>query len=123
MYYLILFLIAIVFTAFAALVFSVLTLVLGKVSDDFSISGPEGWSFWEFYQRYLIIAAAYTFVSLPLGSGLLGIGALAIAFKYVFDAGWLQAAVIGIVGGTIALVLFFILMTIVLTPFGLLSAS
>ena len=65
--------IGIAFTAFAALVFSVLTLILGKFFDAFDVSGPEGWRFSDFYVRYLIIAAVYTFVSLPLGNGLLGI--------------------------------------------------
>ena len=61
------------------------------------------------------------FVSLPLENGFLGIAALAVAYKYVFDAGWVQAAVIGIVGGIIALVLFVILAAAVLTPIGLLD--
>ena len=113
--------IGIVFTAFAALVFSVLTLILGKFFDSFDVSGPEGWRFSEFYLRYLIVAAVYTFVSLPLGNGLLGIAALAVAYKFVFSAGWVQAIVIGLVGGTIALVLFAILMVAVLTPLGLLG--
>ncbi len=113
--------IGIAFTAFAALVFSVLTLILGKSFDAFEVSGPEGWRFSAFYVRYLIIAAVYTFVSLPLGNGLLGIAALAVAYKYVFDAGWVQAAVIGIIGGIIALVLFVILVAVVLTPIGLLD--
>ena len=63
--------IGIVFTAFAALVFSVLTLILGKFFSAFEVSGPDGWQFSEFYIRYLIIAAVYTFVSLPLGNGIL----------------------------------------------------
>ena len=111
--------IGILFTAFAALVFSVLTLILGKFFNAFDVSGPEGWRFSEFYVRYLIVAAVYTFVSLPLGNGLLGIAALAVTYKYVFDAGWVQAVVIGIIGGTIALVLFVILAAAVLTPMGL----
>ncbi|MCH7727966.1 MAG: hypothetical protein IH991_16040 [Planctomycetes bacterium] len=73
------------------------------------VYGPEGWRSSAFYVRYLIIAAVYTFVSLPLENGLLGIAALAVAYEYVFDAGWVQAAAIGIVGGIIALVLFVIL--------------
>jgi hypothetical protein len=120
---LILILIGLAFTAFAALVFSVLTLVLGKMFPSFEVSGPEGWSFPEFYTRYLIIAAVYTFVSLPLGSGLLGIAALAMAYKYVFDAGWVQAAVIGTIGGIIAWVLFIILLAAILMPFGLLGRN
>ena len=111
--------IGIAFTAFAALVFAVLTLLLGKVSGSFEVSGPDDWEFFDFYKRYLIIAAVYTFVSLPLGNGLLGIAALAVAYKYVFDAGWVQAIVIGTVGGVIALLLFVFLMVTVLRPLGL----
>ena len=109
--------IGLAFTAFAALVFALLTLLLDWMDlDSFSISGPTDWSFWDFYKRYLIIAAVYTFVSIPLNSGLLGIGALALAYKFVFDAGWPQAIIMGIIGGIIALVLFRLLLTLVLAP-------
>ncbi len=120
---LILVLVGLVFAAFTALVFAVLTLVLGKMFTSFQVSGPDDWSFFDFYKRYLLIAAVYVFVSLPLGNGLLGIGALALAYKYVFDAGWVQAAVMGTVGGIIALVLFVVLLTAVLTPFGLMTGN
>jgi hypothetical protein len=114
----VLILVGIAFTAFAALVFSLLTIALDKMNfESFSISGPEGWSFKDFYVRYLIIAAVYTFVALPLGTPFLGIPALAVAYKFVFDAGWLQAAVIGFVGGTIALILFILLWVILIAPF------
>ncbi len=112
-------LLGVVFAVFTALVFSVLTLLLGKMSSVFEVSGPDDWSFSAFYLRYLIIAAVYVFVSLPLGNGLLGIGALAVAYKYVFDAGWMQAIVMGIVGGLIALVLFLLLLAAVAAPLGL----
>ena len=111
--------IALAFTAFAALIFAVLTLQLGKFWPAFEVSGPDDWSFLDFYKRYLIVAAVYTFVSLPLGNGLLGIAALAVAYKFVFDAGWFQAFIIGSVGGIIAVVLFLLLMQAVLTPLGL----
>ncbi len=116
----ILILIGLAFTAFAALVFAVLTLLLGKLFTSFDVSGPEDWSFLGFYVRYLIIAAVFTFLSLPLGPWL-GIAALAVAYKYVFDAGWVQGIVMGLVGGFIALVLFEILLKIILTPFGLMA--
>jgi len=112
-------LIGLIFTAFAALVFSLLTLLLGKLFTSFDVSGPDDWSFLGFYLRYLIIAAVFTFVSLPLGNGLLGIAALAVAYKFVFDAGWVQAAIMGGLGGLIALVLFIVLMRIILMPLGL----
>ncbi len=83
------------------------------------MSGPDDWSFGSFYLRYLIVAGVYTFVSLPLGNGFLGIAALAVAYKYVFDAGWTQALVMGTVGGIIALVLFFILIMTVVAPLGI----
>ena len=106
------------FTAFTAFIFAILTMLLGMVSKSFEISGPDGWSFGDFYLRYLIIAAVFTFVSIPLGNGLLGIGALAIAYKYVFDAGWTQAAIMGIAGGIISLVLFLLLFRVVFTSLG-----
>ena len=121
--YLVLLIVGVVFTAFAALVFSLLTMLLGKVFVTFEVSGPEGWSFGDFYLRYLIVAAVFTFVSLPLGNGLLGIAALALAYKYVFDAGWIQAIVIGLFGGGIALTLFIAMVTLVLTPMGLIGAQ
>ncbi len=114
---LLLIVVGVAFTAFAALVFAVLTIALDWLDiEAFSIAGPEGWSFGEFYKRYLIIAAVYTFVSLPLGNGLLGIAALAIAYKFVFDAGWVQALVMGIVGGFIAFFLFILLISFVVAP-------
>jgi hypothetical protein len=115
--------VGIAFTAFAALVFAVLTLLLGRLSTSFEVSGPDDWAFFDFYKRYLIIAAVYTFVSLPLGNGLLGIGALAVAYKYVFDAGWIQAIVMGIVGGLIALVLFLLMLQVLLAPYGIGAGS
>ena len=57
-------LVGVAFIFFAALVFSVLTLILDKLGvADFQVWGSgtsqAGW-FWEFYKRYLIIAAVYT---------------------------------------------------------------
>lgn len=123
MQWVILILVGLAFTAFAALIFAALTLLLGKMFESFDVEGPDDWSFFDFYLRYLIVAAVYTFVSLPLGNGILGIGALALAYKYVFDAGWTQAIVMGIAGGLIALVLFFVLIAVILTPLGLLGGG
>ena len=107
-----------VFTALAALVFSVLTILFGMVFKSFEISGPDDWSFGAFYLRYLIIAAVFTFVTLPLKSFLLGTGALAVAYKFVFDAGWTQAVIMGIVGGIISVALFLLLFYVVFTSLG-----
>ena len=113
--------IGVLFALFAALVFALLTILLGKLFTAFEISGPDDWSFFDFYKRYLIIAAVFAFVSLPLGNGLIGIGALAAAYKFVFDAGWTQAIIMGTVGGVIALALFILMFMVILTPFGLLA--
>ena len=115
--------VGVAFAAFAGLVFAVLTLLLGKVFKSFELSAPDDWTFFDFYKRYLIIAGVYAFVSLPLGNGLLGIAALAIAYKYVFDAGWVQALIMGTVGGIIALVLFVILVGAILAPLGIIAGS
>jgi hypothetical protein len=116
-------LLGVAFAAFAALVFAVLTLLLGKMFASFELSAPDDWSFLDFYMRYLIVAAVYTFVSLPLGNGLLGIAALAVAYKFVFDAGWVQAVIMGTVGGVIALILFVLLLVGVLAPLGLIGGA
>ncbi len=110
--------VGVVFTAFTAFIFAVLTLLLGKMFRSFEVSGPDDWQFFDFYKRYLIIAAVYVFVSFPLG-GFLGIAALALAYKYVFDAGWTQAAVMGTIGGVIAFALFFATMMGILVPLGI----
>ena len=121
--------IGVVFTAFAALVFTGLTLGLGKISLHFELTVPEDWTFREFYLRYLIIAAVFTFVALPLtpifpcAGVFLGVAALTAAYKRVFHAGWLQAVVIGGMGGAIAFVLFVFLLVLVLTPFGLVETE
>ena len=47
---------------------------------------------------------------------MLGIAALALAYKFVFQAGWVQAAVMGTVGGIIAFVLFYLLIVCMLAP-------
>jgi len=119
--FLLLLLIGVIFTAFAALVFAVLTLLLGTCVPSFEVSGPDDWTFFDFYKRYLIIAAVYTFVSLPLGNVFLGILALAVAYKFVFDADWTVTVVMGTAGGLIALVLFLMLAAAVLSPLGLLG--
>jgi hypothetical protein len=112
--------IGLVYAAFVALIFSLLTILFGMMSKSFEISGPDGWSFFAFYKRYLIVAAVYVFVSIPLG-GWIGIAALAVAYKYVFDAGWTQAIVMGTIGGIIAAVLFLLLVYTVLMPMRLIG--
>lgn len=123
MEWLLLIVIGVLFTAFTALVFSVMTLGLGKVFPAFEVIGPDDWTFFDFYKRYLIVAAVYTVVALPMSGcclgWLLGIGALAVAYKHVFQAGWTQAFVIGGIGGVIAITLFVAMLLAILMPFGL----
>jgi hypothetical protein len=111
--------VGVLFTAFAAWVFTMLTLLMGVVFKTFELSAPDDWTFLDLYKRYLIIAAVFTFVTLPLGRGLLGIAPLALAYKFVFRAGWSQAVIMGTVGGLIAILLFWVLIDTVLRPLGL----
>jgi len=121
--------IGLVFMAFLALVYSLLTLGMGKLSPHFELTMPEDWTFRELYLRYLIVAAVFTFVALPLtpllgcAGVIVGIFALTGAYKFVFDADLLQAAVIGGMGGGIAFVLFIFLLVSILQPLGLVESE
>ena len=122
LFYAVALLLAILFVPFAALVFSVGTLGLGVVFSDFAVSGPENWKFRDFYLRYLILAAVFTFVSLPIMmspipfSLWIAFGILAATFNLVFSAGWLHAIIIGGGGGFIGLFLFVKLLNLVPLP-------
>jgi hypothetical protein len=115
------------FTLIVALVFSLLTLAIGKFNDDFEITGPSGWRFRDLYLRYLIVAAVFSLVTFTIGWGKNGFGgytrltlgmiALAVAYKYVFDAEYRVAAVIGGVGGVIATALFIPFVALLVIPF------
>ena len=119
--------VGVLFTAFAALVLSGLTLLAGKISPHFEMAGPEEWTFREFYVRYLIIAAVFAFVAIVLSPllgcfGLLiGMFALIVAYKHVFNAEWPQALVLGAMGGAISLMLFVFIMVLILQPLGLIE--
>ncbi|MFC1596478.1 hypothetical protein ACFL5Q_00830 [Planctomycetota bacterium] len=117
--------IGLAFMAFLALVYSALTLGMGKISPHFELTVPEDWKFRDLYLRYLIVSAVFTLVALPLtpvlgcAGVLIGLVALTAAYRKVFDADWLQAIVIGGMGGAIALVLFIFVLVAVLKPLGL----
>jgi hypothetical protein len=114
--------VGLMFSFVLAIVYAAITIGLGKISEDFEVSGPDGWTFFDFCKRYWIVAAVYTFVSLPLG-GLLGIVALFFAYKFVFDAGLQHTLVVGIVGGIIAQVLFVLMVIGALVPLLALAGS
>ena len=87
-----------------ALVFSGVVLLLGLVWERFRTSGPGG--FGMLYLKFLIIAAVYMVLAVVGIGGLLGLMIMALAYKYVFGAGWVEALIIGIVGGIIGWVAF-----------------
>ncbi len=117
--------IGLVFTPFLALFLTGFTLLLGKMSTHFQITLPEDWKFRQLFLRYLIIAGVYTIVTIPVtllvpcAGVVIGIVAMTAAYGKVFDADWLQAVVIGGVGGAMALVLFLAMVVPVLQLLGL----
>lgn len=117
----VLLLIGIAFSVFAAAVFAACTLLLGLVWKDFEVTGLEGGDWMGFYGRYLLVAGVYTFITVPLSVGLLGsggllgasigLGAMWLAFDQVFHAGWVQTLVICVIGGWVAQPLFGLVVT------------
>ena len=81
-------------------------LILSAASDAFKASGDGG--FKEMYCRFLIIAAVYVGLALIGIGGLIGLAVMAFTYKVIFDAGWLQAFVIGLLGGILGWILFFL---------------
>ena len=80
-----------------ALAFSLATLFLGLFWDRFRPDGPGG--FKTLYGKFLIVAAVYIVLGFLGLGGLIGLAVMAFAYKTVFGAGWIEAIVIGIVGG------------------------
>ena len=94
-----------------ALVFTLVTYALGSVSQTFK---PQEASFGKIYGGFLIIAAIYLLLSFlrigaifgPRMGGILGLVIMTLGYRYVFDAGWVQALVIGILGGIVGWVIY-----------------
>lgn len=80
-----------------ALSFSVTCVVLGFFSEDFKPNGPGG--FLQLYKQFLIIAAIYVGLAFVGIRGILGLGIIALGYKYVFHATWKHALIIGFFGG------------------------
>ncbi len=77
---------------------------LGLFWKAFSTSGPGGFRI--MYLKFLIISAAYLVLAVLGIGGLVGLGLMTLAYKFVFSAGWVQALVIGILGGFVGWLLF-----------------
>ena len=97
-------LIFVVGTPIFALGFMLITLFLGLFWEAFRMEG-EG-SLIQAYKQFLIVAAIYVVLAMIGIRGLMGLAVMAVAYKYVFGAGWLQALVIGILGGLLAWAIF-----------------
>jgi hypothetical protein len=89
---------------FFALVFSLVTWLLSRVWDAFEIEGRGG--LFRFYGQFLIISALYVAIVLLGVHPLIGLLVMFLGYRYVFGAGWLQALVIGFLGGMIGWALF-----------------
>jgi hypothetical protein len=99
-----------------ALVFSVTVCFLGLFWNDFQTTGPGGFKM--LYGKMLIIAAMYVLLSMAGIGGLIGLAIMAFGYKIVFAAGWLQAFVVGLLGGVVGWVLF-LLVAVALSEMGL----
>ncbi|HEV3165878.1 MAG TPA: hypothetical protein VGZ22_17750 [Isosphaeraceae bacterium] len=82
-----------------AFVFSVVAWLLSRVWDSFAIEGRGG--LFRFYGQFLIISALYVGVVLLGVHPLIGLLIMFLGYRYVFGAGWLQALIIGFLGGMI----------------------
>ncbi len=49
--------------------------------------------------KFLIVASVYMILAVIGIGGLIGLAAMAFTYKLVFGAGWVEALVIGILGG------------------------
>ena len=97
-------LLAVVGVPLFALVFSGTVLFLGLFWDRFKTSGPGG--FRMLYGKMLIISAIYLGLAVFGIHGLTGLVIMAVGYSAVFGASWVEALVIGILGGTAGWVLF-----------------
>ncbi|MEE3372509.1 MAG: hypothetical protein VX346_24445 [Planctomycetota bacterium] len=101
------------FSLFAALVFTGLHYI-GKAIDVgpfevFAYYSEPHWGFWDYYKRYIVVALVYTYTGLPLSGfepvlGILALPLMILAVKKTFDANWVMAFVVGVIGGFAVLV-------------------
>lgn len=86
-----------------ALAFSATVKFLGLFWGRFQTSGG---GFGSLYARMLGIATVYLILSVVAIGGLLGLVVMTLCYKGAFGAGWVEALVVGILGGVIGWVLF-----------------
>ncbi len=82
-----------------ALVFSALVMFFGLFWMRFQTTGTGG--FKGLYLKMLIISTIYLGTAMLGIGGLLGLGIMALGYRFVFDADWVEAFVLGLVGGII----------------------
>jgi len=83
-----------------ALAFTFVTYFLGIFIQSFR---PNEATFLDMYRGFLLIAAIYIFLATLGIGGLVGLIIMAVAYRYVFDATWVHALVIGVIGGIIGM--------------------
>ena len=111
------------FSLFAALAFTLLHYV-GKAIDQgpfelFTYHSEPHWGFWDYYKRYIVVALVYTYTGLPLSGfspvlGLLAIAPMIVAVKLTFDADWMMAIIVGVLGGFAVLFLGAVVLAVLL---------
>jgi len=83
-----------------AFAYTFVAYVLGLVMPSFR---PENGSFGAFYKGFLLIAAINLLLALIGVRGLIAFVVMVIAYRYVFDAAWWHALVIGILGSIVGM--------------------
>ena len=99
-----------------ALAFAGTVKFLGLFWGRFETSGPGGFTM--LFTKMLLVAAVYVLLSLAGIGGLLGLAVMALCYKSMFGAGWVEALVIGVLGGLVGWALF-IVTALALTELGM----
>ena len=106
--FLIALLVGLPFSLFAALVFTGVHYIGKAINvgpfEVFAYYSEPHWGFWDYYKRYIVVALVYTYTGLPLSGfspvlGILAIPLMILAVKMTFDANWVLAFVVGVLGG------------------------
>ena len=87
-----------------ALAFAGTVKFLGLFWGRFQTSGPGGFTM--LFTKMLLVAVVYLLLSVVGIGGLLGLAVMTLCYKTLFGAGWIEALVIGILGGLVGWILF-----------------